>query len=119
MPGFTSTIKKKVLDRDKGRCVVCGTESGIDVHHRAGRGAGGSRSANVLSNLVLACRYHNDAMESDSAFMGLAYEMGWKCYRNRVALPSSVPIFYASEREWFLLGDDGSRLIVEAPHEAA
>ena len=108
-PAFSPSLKAQVVDRDGAACVICGVPS-TEVHHRAGRGMGGSKAANRVGACMVVCRRHNWLMESDAAFMGLAYRRGWKVRRHGVRTPEDVAVWYPAEQEWFLLGDDGARV---------
>lgn len=51
-------LKKQARQRDGDTCVKCGvvvTGRPSNVHHRRNRGSGGSRKANVISNLITLC----------------------------------------------------------------
>jgi hypothetical protein len=51
-------LKKQARLRDGNCCVMCGVVVDgrpSNVHHRRNRGAGGSRTANVIANLILLC----------------------------------------------------------------
>lgn len=114
MPPFSADLKRRVRERDGDQCWVCGTDWDIDVHHRAGRGAGGSKAANVMSNCVCACRKHNGMAETDADFMRLAYARGFKVKRHGIRAPADIAIWSTPEQAWFLLSDDGSRLRLTA-----
>lgn len=80
---------------------------------------GGSKHHESLPGGLTLCSRCNFLLEADATFAAQGRLYGWKVHRNRAAMPSEVPIYHRPLREWFLLGDDGSRLIVDAPHEAA
>lgn len=48
--------KLQARARDRGRCVVCGYDIVVDVHHIVPRSAGGG---NQLSNLITVCPNHH------------------------------------------------------------
>lgn len=56
MTGFTPATRALILERDQG-CVVCGREDGLNIHHRAPRGMGGSKApwVNRASNGITVC----------------------------------------------------------------
>ena len=109
MPAFSPTLKAQVRARDGEDCIICGLP-GTDVHHRAGRGMGGSKAANRVGACLTVCRRHNNLMETDAAFMREAYRLGWKVKRHGVRPPEDVAVWYPLEEAWCLLGDDGARV---------
>lgn len=110
MTGFTAKQRQMIRERDGNACVACGTTYGLTEHHRANRGAGGSKKANVLSNALMMCAPHNGLLESDSEFAAKGRAYGWKCRRNVLMTPAEQPVWYVYERAWFHLEDDGTRL---------
>ena len=83
-------IRKRVYERDHGRCWHCGTDENVTIHHRINRGMGGSGKLDMPSNLVVMCGAFNMAMESELKAHRVAKEMGWKVSRHGIA--SQVPI---------------------------
>lgn len=79
---------------------------------------GGSKHHESLAGGLTFCAWCNFLLESDADYAELGREYGWKVHRNRVVAPEDVPVYYRPLRAWVYLGDDGSRLIVEAPDEA-
>lgn len=112
MTGFTAKQRQMIRERDGNACVACGTTYGLTEHHRANRGAGGSKKANVLSNALTMCHVHNGLLESDPEFAAKGRVYGWKCLRHVLAQPADIPVWYVMEQAWYLLEDDGSRLRV-------
>ncbi len=49
------TLRQAIIQRDGG-CVVCGTNEGLEVHHRVPKRKGGSDDP---SNLVTMCHEHH------------------------------------------------------------
>lgn len=80
---------------------------------------GGSKHHESLPGGLTLCSRCNFLLEADATFAAQGRLYGWKVHRNRAATPSEVPVYHRPLREWFLLGGDGSRMIVEAPGEAA
>lgn len=114
---FSARVRGLVWERDGGCCVRCGREA-ENVHHRSPRGAGGSKAVWVSApsnGLALCgsgttgCHAHVETNRVE------AVQYGWIVPRNRVARPVDVPVWYASEREWFMLTDDGGRVRVDSP----
>ena len=116
-PAFSPSLKAQVVARDGESCVICGAWP-VEVHHRAGRGMGGSKAANRVGACLTVCRLHNNRMETDAVFMRLAYRRGWKVRRHGVRAPEDVAVWYPAEQAWFLLGDDGARVRL-APEQLA
>lgn len=94
------TLKAQARRRDQSACVVCGVYvgDGGNVHHRRNRGMGGSRAANVVSNLMTACG------SPSSGCHGLlttrpweidAEQHGWVLPTNGTADPATVPVLVA------------------------
>jgi hypothetical protein len=52
----TASVRRAVWQRDRGRCVQCGSQSYLEVDHIHPRALGG---AHTLENLRLLCRAHN------------------------------------------------------------
>jgi len=91
------------LKRDGG-CVHCGEQEAVAPHHRANRGAGGSKKLDRPSNIVVLCSVMNGLIESDSTLAEMARGYGWKI--SKWEEPSEVPVYYPAARAWFLLDDD-------------
>ncbi|MDO4919906.1 HNH endonuclease [Kocuria sp.] len=111
--------RERVFERDGYVCVDCGTPYALTVQHRAGRGMGGSKHLDRMSNLLTMCNVHNCLLEESAKYAETGRELGWKLHRNRLVSPADVPVFHRPLRAWFYLEDDGSRMQVEAPDEAA
>lgn len=83
MTGFTVKQKREILERDGGVCLMWGSNpqcryEADTVNHRINRGAGGSRSLNVLVNGCAICSVCNGLIESDSELAAVARERGVK-----------------------------------------
>lgn len=111
--------RERVFERDGFMCVDCGTPYALTVQHRASRGMGGAKNLDRMSNLITMCVTHNCLLEESAKYAEMGREFGWKVHRNRMVKPADVPVFHRPLRAWFYLEDDGSRLQVEAPDEAA
>lgn len=94
-----------VLDRDDHRCILCGSPTGLQVHHRLPRGAGGSSRNPAIhspSNMVALCADDHAWVEShrdDARDMGLLVRRGQN--------PEVLPVL--SVYGWVLLLPDGTR----------
>ncbi len=72
-------VRRAVVERDEGLCRRCGT-AGAEVHHRRGRGAGGtSIDAHGLARCILLCLACHRWAESERA---AAYATGWAVRRS-------------------------------------
>lgn len=111
--------RQRVFERDGYMCVDCGTPYTLTIQHRVNRGMGRAKVSEGMASLITMCVTHNCLLESDAEYAALGREYGWKVHRNRTVKPEDVPVYYRTLRAWVYLGDDGSRLTVEAPHEAA
>ena len=111
------TVSKKLLAgitaRDGHRCALCGDDNDTLVpHHRAGRGMGGRRSLDRLSNLVWLCSLENGAVESDPELAVFARLKGIKISSHDE--PSHAPIIHAVHGR-VLLDDYGNTHGQEVP----
>lgn len=106
--GFTPEQKAIALFRDWYKCAMCGAPA-REVNHRANRGHGGFRAANVLSNACAICWLCNGLLEdrgSDSTEFGrLAVDRGVKL--SRYDDPRTVEYFHPGYRMRVLLLDSG------------
>ena len=111
MTGFTKRQVALLRVRDDNRCAWTGMESDrLIVQHRMGRGMGGSKLANRLSNGVLLDSLINGAIEADARLQAEAIERGIKV--SRYADPLLVPVLHAVHG-WVLLDDDGGFTTME------
>lgn len=107
---LSKKLHKQVYDRDKGVCAYTGLASDrLVVHHRANRGMGGAKSADVLSNLVLVDSILNGRFEHD--LQTEATELGFKI--SRYARPESIPLFHRGYGGWVLLNNDGKVTVLD------
>lgn len=104
--GFTTAQIAAILNRDGHTCPMCYRQA-TTANHRAGRGAGGSRAANVLSNGCAICWECNGRIESDPEFAELARTRGVKCDRLSITPPAQVEYLHPFYRMPVLLDDDG------------
>lgn len=97
---------QKFLDRDK-YCLHCGRTDSLVPQHRANRGHGGSKSADVPSNIIVLCSLFNGLIESDAKAARLARQYGWKI--SRYEKSCETPVFDVVSGVWWLLLDDFSK----------
>lgn len=102
-----AAVSRKVCERDRDRCIVCGA-MGNERMHRIPRRDGGHR----ISNIALGC---NTCHRRAHASPKWGYEMGIMASRYGVDV-SAVPI--RSWRGWVLLDDDGGITVI-APRTTA
>ena len=111
MTGFSKRQVALLRVRDDNRCAWTGMESDrLIVQHRMGRGMGGSKRANRLSNGVMLDSLINGAIESDATLQAEAVRRGVKV--SRYADPLLTPVLHAAHG-WVLLDDDGGFTTVE------
>lgn len=104
-----------LLERDGGRCLHCGLEGDTLVPgHRYGRGAGGSRTRNVPSNIVSQCSRFNGLIEQSNqagtyarawaGMLGLRLSHGRK--------PATEPVWDMWRQQWRLLDDQWGWVVI-------
>ena len=106
--GFTMKQWRQIKDRDQV-CVWHGEGCDPDMlvpQHRSGRGMGGSRSKNRLSNGVALCSLMNGLIESDAALAAEARARGIKLSIHDD--PAVFPVVYPDGEPWWL-DDEGGR----------
>lgn len=111
MVAVPDAVKAVLILRCWSRCEICGESTGLDPHHRRGRGMGGVHGdAEVisleLSNFLAICRPCHDRIDAEPEF---ARARGWLIPR---ALPLDavrVPawIWTAQGRGWWWVGPPG------------
>lgn len=108
-----------VMERDGWRCVMCGSDVALTVHHRRNRGKGGSSdpAVNSPANLLTMCVWDNTALESDPKVVAEGYRNGWKV-KHGVTPPTEEPVVYRVRvgdemlRRRFVLDDEGGRVLL-------
>lgn len=95
-------------------CPHCGATNGLQTHHRANRGMGGSpkRLMDRFDNLLRVCAKLNYEMESNSAVASEARDMGWKLGQWD---SYSHPYFDRVAMQWYELTEDGRKLPTHPP----
>ena len=107
MAGFTKKQWQQIKDRD-GCCAWHGLWCDPDTwvpQHRAGRGMGGSKSANRLSNGIVLCSSMNALIEADADLAMEARRRGIKV--GFWADTEEIPVVYPDGPWW--LSDDGTK----------
>lgn len=124
-------ISRKVLEqikvRDKGFCLMalpcCLGEGGVP-HHRANKGAGGSRTLDHPANLVLVCSLCNGAAEDAGSMLRLdLIERGLrieKAATNAQTLErvKATPVETLDGERWFLISATERRHVSEGRPES-
>lgn len=111
-------LNRQARLRDGDTCVMCGLvviDRLSNVHHRRNRGAGGSRAANVISNLLTLCGTPVSGCHGDVTLRPAeihAERYGWKLPTNGKKDPATVPVLVAW-LGWALPTADGEWLPVE------
>jgi hypothetical protein len=101
--------------RDGGRCVHCGRDDDTLVPgHRRGRGHGGSKAREVLSNVVTMCSTLNNDIEISAAVRNAARRRGWSLVEGQD--PASTPFWNVTRQRWEQPDDDGGITVVDRPH---
>jgi hypothetical protein len=107
-------LREATLARDGHRCAWCGRyDLALEVHHRAGKGMGGSRTLDHLANLVALCGWGNH-----TGCHGLAHSDREAASAAGMTVPRSTdphPIAVTYHDGRWLLDDSGSRSPVAAP----
>jgi hypothetical protein len=98
---------QKLLNRDGGHCLHCGTTEGLVPQHRKNRKMGGSRRLEVPSNTIVLCSLMNGLIESDAVSARWAMERGWKLRNNEN--PATTVVWDSTTATWWLLDDNYGR----------
>lgn len=102
---------QKYLERDGG-CYHCGSTEALSPNHRANRGMGGSKKRDVPSNVFILCSEMNNAIEQNAHLAAAARSKGWKLWNWQD--PANTPIFDTQKNQWFILGDDFTRKVINS-----
>jgi hypothetical protein len=103
---------KLILRRDFGRCYHCGVSDDTLIwQHRKNRAMGGSKSADVASNLMTMCSAYNGLIESDAREAERARRLGWKLQSWQD--PQTEPVFDFVTGEWFNLDNNFHRYVYD------
>jgi hypothetical protein len=102
-----STARQVPLDRDLGRCAICG-QLASDPHHRVAMKAGGraeSEDPHSPEKLLSLCRAHHSWVHQHPALCG---PLGYTLQVGQD--PLVEPVWYQAESCWFLLLASGVRV---------
>lgn len=99
--------RRIAYERDGEACIACGTTSGLTIHHRKNRQAGGSKLRDHLANYLTACTVCNGQFENYQ--LERARLLGWKLQQWEDPYRTAVRV----GGEWRLLDDNGTYTIVE------
>ena len=94
-------------------CPHCGATNGLQTHHRANRGMGGSKAMDRFDNYLRVCPELNFAMESDPAMATEARDMGWKLGKWD---GFDTPYFDRVQMKWYLLTEAGEKKETDPPN---
>jgi len=101
-------VKDQLILRCWSRCECCGEATGLDPHHRQGRGMGGvfgeaEQVSLELSNFLAICRRCHDRADAEPEF---ARSRGWVVPRALPVESVLVPAFIwtAQGRGWWWIG---------------
>jgi 5-methylcytosine-specific restriction endonuclease McrA len=103
--GPDRTTRELVLERDEYRCVDCGDNENLQLHHRKPRKIGGRadwRKSNSPANLLTVCRDTHDWIESRREE---AYDAGLLVHEHDD--PAEVPVKHFLWQQLVYLDDDG------------
>lgn len=109
MAVVAKTDRARVITRDGGRCVTCGTTRDLTMQHRAAVGQGGTAFRVGLAGLLTACMTCNAAYEAGAQKRALVH--GWKI--RRWVLAEAVPVFFQPFGSWALLGSAGGLTVID------
>lgn len=99
-------VRAVTYERDGHRCVSCGATTHLEYQHRKRVGSGGSKIRPGLPDGVTSCSWCNAGYEGDGQADALRY--GWKV-RSWVDDAARVPVWYVTDRAWYVLKKDGLR----------
>jgi hypothetical protein len=100
---------RRYLERDGHHCLHCGTDQGLVPNHRADRGAGGFKGAEIPSNVVVMCGAFNGLIEADADAAELARTYGWKLRSWELGDSLILPVYDRAYQGWFYLDNDYHR----------
>lgn len=113
---MTEAEAAAVHTRSRGRCEIAAapgcTGQAEQIHHRQGRGAGGTSDPDVhhvtaLLDVCAPCHVHIESHRRE------AYGNGWAVRRNGVAVPAAVAVLLHDGRRVMLTDDGGYGPLLE------
>jgi hypothetical protein len=111
MVAVPDAVKAVLILRCMARCEACGEATGLDPHHRRGRGMGGvsgeaEQVSLELSNFLALCRRCHDRADAEPEF---ARSRGWVVPRALPVEAVHVPAFIwtTQGRGWWWVGPPG------------
>jgi hypothetical protein len=106
MAAPTGGVRAVTYERDRERCVSCGSTTQLEYQHRQATGMGGSKIRPGFTDGLTTCSWCNPRYEG--SWQEEALRCGWKV-RKWVADTAAVPVWYATEKQWYVLRRDGLR----------
>src|SRR5512141_1073604 len=103
----------RLMERDGGHCLHCGTTETLVPQHRINRGHGGSKALEVPSNVILFCSAFNGLIEASAPGARLARAHGWKLSVWEAPRLLEIPVFDRAAAEWYHLDNEYNRFRVE------
>lgn len=104
----------RLMFRDGGACLHCGTDAGLVPQHRMNRGMGGSIFLDVPANIVTLCSRFNGDIESSADDAAVAVRYGWKISRfygeSVLGRIMETPVFDRNTGLWYTLDNEWNRL---------
>ena len=67
---ISAPVKKRVWERDKGKCVICGNHNAFPNAHYIPRSKGGLGIEENIVTMCIDCHYKYDFMEIYRAYIG-------------------------------------------------
>jgi hypothetical protein len=109
----------KIFNRDSWTCYLCAGEfrdGSLVPHHRANRGSGGYKAADVPQNVLSLCSQCNGVIESNAVWAEEARQRGVKISKFDTHRAAELPVFspfsswiYLDERYGFTIATKETR----------
>ena len=109
MSAPSPVVRAVTYERDGHRCVSCGSLGPLQYQHRAVEGMGGRKAAPRLDEGLTSCALCNP--EYERKLQPVALVRGWKVptWVRDQGIAFRVPVFFAWEGRWCVLGTAGGR----------